>query len=88
MLVLSRHKHEVVVLTVFDASHKPISEIEVSIEDIRGDKVRIGFEAPQNVMVRRKELDKETFRRYHDQKFASDDTGTQEQTGSTNQKQV
>lgn len=33
-----------------------IGEIQVIIVDIRGDKVRLGIEAPQNVPVHRREV--------------------------------
>ena len=46
MLVLSRTKDEVIM----------IGEIEVTVVDIRGDKVRLGINAPKNVPVHRKEV--------------------------------
>ena len=46
MLVLSRRKDEVLM----------IGEIKVVVVDIRGDKVRLGIEAPQDVPVHRKEV--------------------------------
>lgn len=47
MLVLSRHKDESIIIN---------GNIEVMIVDIRGDKVRIGIEAPASVPVHRKEV--------------------------------
>lgn len=47
MLVLSRKKHEVVVID---------GGIEVSVVDIGGDKVRLGFTAPKNVRILRQEI--------------------------------
>ena len=47
MLVLSRKKSECVVID---------DTIIVSVVDIRGDKVRLGFEAPKNISVRRQEV--------------------------------
>lgn len=47
MLVLSRHKDEVVMIG---------DDIKVVIVDIRGDKVRLGIEAPDVVPVHRKEV--------------------------------
>jgi len=46
MLVLSRHKDEEVI----------IGEIVVKVVDIRGDKVRLGIEAPQEIPVHRREV--------------------------------
>lgn len=50
MLVLSRHRNESIVIG--DCPQK----IEVLIVDIRGDKVRLGIEAPKEVPVHRKEV--------------------------------
>ena len=47
MLVLSRRKNESIVIN--DA-------IEVTIVEIRGDKVRIGVQAPPEVSVHRREV--------------------------------
>ena len=47
MLVLSRHKDEVI--TVGD-------DIRIVVVDIRGDKVRIGIQAPLDVPVHRLEI--------------------------------
>lgn len=47
MLVLSRKKNEVVVID---------DDIRIVIVDIRGDKVRLGIEAPKNVSVHREEV--------------------------------
>lgn len=50
MLVLSRHKFESIIIgTGPDA-------VEVFVVDIRGDKVRIGIEAPKEMSVHRKEV--------------------------------
>ncbi len=49
MLVLSRHRNERVVIG---------GGIIVTIVDIRGDKVRLGIEAPKNVPVNREEVQK------------------------------
>lgn len=46
MLILSRHANE----SIF------IGDIEVSVIDIRGDKVRLGITAPNNVPVHRREV--------------------------------
>lgn len=47
MLVLSRHRDESIQIG---------DDIIVTIVDIRGDKVRIGVEAPANVPVHRREV--------------------------------
>ena len=47
MLVLSRKKNEKIVLT---------GGIEVSIVQIRGDKVRLGIVAPKEIAVHRSEV--------------------------------
>ena len=47
MLVLSRHRDEVVCIG---------DDIRITIVDIRGDKVRLGIEAPQMVPVHREEV--------------------------------
>lgn len=47
MLVLSRHEDEKIVIG---------DDIVITLIDIRGDKVRIGIEAPQNVTVHRQEV--------------------------------
>lgn len=50
MLVLSRHRDEAVILRVGDV------EIRVLCVDLRGDKVRLGFDAPQEVVIHREEV--------------------------------
>ena len=47
MLVLSRKKNESVVIN---------DNITIVIVEIRGDKVRLGIEAPKDVAVHRKEI--------------------------------
>lgn len=47
MLVLSRQRDETIMIG---------DEIEITIVDIRGDKVRLGINAPRNVQVHRKEV--------------------------------
>ena len=47
MLVLSRKRDEVI---------KIGDDIEITVVDIRGDKVRLGITAPREVMVHRKEV--------------------------------
>ena len=47
MLVLSRRKDEVIMIG---------DDIAVYVTDVRGDKVRIGIEAPKEVKVHRREI--------------------------------
>lgn len=48
MLVLTRKKGEIVVL--------PTLGIKVTVLEVRGDKVRLGFEAPRDVPIHREEI--------------------------------
>ena len=47
MLVLSRKRDETIMIG---------DEIEITVVDIRGDKVRLGITAPKSVPVHRKEV--------------------------------
>ena len=47
MLVLSRQRDETIMIG---------DEIEITVVDIRGDKVRLGITAPRQVAVHRKEV--------------------------------
>src|SRR2546426_9284882 len=47
MLVLSRQRYETIMIG---------DDIEVTVVDIRGDKVRIGINAPKEISVHRKEV--------------------------------
>ncbi len=47
MLVLSRHRDETIIIG---------DEIELTVVDIRGDKVRLGIKAPSHIAVHRKEV--------------------------------
>lgn len=47
MLVLGRHKDETIVIN---------DDIRITVVDIRGDKVRIGIDAPPEVAVHREEV--------------------------------
>jgi carbon storage regulator len=47
MLVLSRQKDESIMIG---------NDVEVTIVDVRGDKVRLGISAPKNVPVHRREV--------------------------------
>ena len=50
MLVLSRQKDESIVIGDGD------QKIEITIVDVRGDKVRLGIEAPREIPVHRREI--------------------------------
>jgi len=60
MLVLSRRRDESIVIG---------EDIEITIVDIRGDKVRIGIDAPTTICVHRKEL-REAIRKENEQALA------------------
>jgi carbon storage regulator len=47
MLVLSRHRDERIIIG---------DDVVVTVVDIRGDKVRLGIEAPQDVSIHREEV--------------------------------
>ncbi len=47
MLVLSRQKEESIIIG---------DDIEITIVDVRGDKVRLGINAPREISVHRKEI--------------------------------
>src|ERR1700710_1122369 len=47
MLVLSRQRNQAIIIG---------DEIEITVVDIRGDKVRLGINAPRSVSVHRKEI--------------------------------
>ncbi len=47
MLVLSRQKDESIMIG---------DEVEITIVDVRGDKVRLGINAPRSIAVHRKEI--------------------------------
>lgn len=58
MLVLSRKKTETIVIPAFN--------IVITITEVRGDKVRVGFDAPREIEILRGELID----------FGSDDNGS------------
>ncbi len=47
MLVLSRQKDESIIIG---------DDVEITIVDVRGDKVRLGITAPRSISVHRKEI--------------------------------
>lgn len=65
MLVLSRQRDETIMIG---------DEIEITVVDIRGDKVRLGISAPTRIAVHRKEV-YEAIRREneHASRIATDD---------------
>ncbi len=54
MLVLSRQRDEVIVAARWEGSR--LVKIEATVVDIRGDKVRIGFNAGDSIEIHRKEV--------------------------------
>ena len=57
MLVLSRQRDEAIMIG---------DEVEITVVDIRGDKVRLGITAPRHIQVHRKEV-YEAIRRENEQ---------------------
>ena len=57
MLVLSRHREEAIMVG---------DDVEIVVVDIRGDKVRLGVNAPSRVAVHRKEIYEAIRRENHD----------------------
>jgi carbon storage regulator len=51
MLVLSRERNEVIEIQCPDGTL-----IEIAIVDIRGDKVRVGLDAPKDYIIHRREV--------------------------------
>lgn len=64
MLVLSRQKYEDIIITLPPSTAE--QRVNISVVEIRGDKVRIGVEADRSVSVHRAEvqraIDRETAR--------------------------
>ncbi|MGI5838050.1 MAG: carbon storage regulator CsrA [bacterium] len=65
MLVLSRRKDESIIIG---------RDIEITIVDIQGDKVRIGIKAPKNITVHRREIFRE-IEKANRQAVQADDEG-------------
>ena len=66
MLVLSRHRDESIMIG---------DDVVVTIVDIRGDKVRLGIEAPQSIPVHRQEVYDAIQRENRDSAGSSDQVG-------------
>ncbi|MEM9826267.1 MAG: carbon storage regulator CsrA [Planctomycetota bacterium] len=66
MLVLSRHRDESIMIG---------DDVVVTIVDIRGDKVRLGIEAPQSIPVHRQEVYEAIQRENRQSSETSDDVG-------------
>ena len=68
MLVLSRKKNESIVIN---------DDIRVVVVEIRGDKVRLGIEAPKEVPVHRREV-YDAIKRSENGEMAENQQGSQE----------
>lgn len=68
MLVLSRQKDESIIIG---------DDVEITIVDVRGDKVRLGINAPRSISVHRKEV-YEAIQREKQQKETAEKSGTDE----------
>ncbi len=77
MLVLSRKKNESIIIN---------DNITIVVVEIRGDKVRLGIEAPKEVPVHRNEV-YEAIRR-SEQQEASGQRGSNEQRDITTPRQI
>jgi len=53
MLVLTRRRDESIILTDLVSGER----VTVIVRDIRGDKVRLGFDAPARIRIDRAEID-------------------------------
>ncbi|MBS0198707.1 MAG: carbon storage regulator CsrA [Planctomycetes bacterium] len=75
MLVLSRQRDETIMIG---------DEIEITVVDIRGDKVRLGISAPSRIAVHRKEV-YESIRRENEQaaRIVGQDLGPLDDPGQT-----
>lgn len=74
MLVLSRHRDESIMIG---------DDVVVTIVDIRGDKVRLGIDAPQSIPVHRQEV-YEAIKRENEQASKLDSSSARE-IGNDNQ---
>ena len=72
MLVLSRQKDESIIIG---------DDVEITIVDVRGDKVRLGINAPRSISVHRKEI-YEAIQREKEQKAKEDAKGADDWLGN------
>ena len=72
MLVLSRQKDESIIIG---------DDVEITIVDVRGDKVRLGISAPRSISVHRKEV-YEAIQREKEQKAKEDAEGSDDWLGN------
>lgn len=56
MLVLSRHRNEVIIIDPRDIPPDLLTPITITVVDIRGDNVRLGVEAGKEIPVHRQEV--------------------------------
>ena len=70
MLVLSRKKNESIVIN---------DDIKIVVVEIRGDKVRLGVEAPKEVPVHRREV-YDAIKRSENEQIGSTDAATSQDT--------
>jgi carbon storage regulator len=68
MLVLSRQKDESIIIG---------DDVEITIVDIRGDKVRLGITAPKSITVHRREV-YEAIQREKEQKKSEESKDTKD----------
>ena len=68
MLVLSRHRDESIMIG---------DDVVITVVDIRGDKVRLGIDAPQHIPVHRQEV-YEAIKRENEKAAEIDPTDTQD----------
>lgn len=70
MLVLSRQRDQSIIIG--DSKNELEDLIEIKVVDIRGDKVRLGINAPSEVPVHRKEV-YDAIQRYNREQGYGDD---------------
>ena len=57
MLVLSRFLNEEIVITVQNCPQIRVTVVDIRKDPVNGTKVRLGFTAPKDVVIDRKEID-------------------------------
>ena len=76
MLVLSRQKDESIIIG---------DDVEITIVDVRGDKVRLGINAPREISVHRKEIYEAIQREKAQQRAAKSAPTGHDQTGNADE---